>query len=235
MTSLDQYRGLLEPEEVAEGINAARESAERLASDARLLFEKDKFPSATALAALSIEEAGKIPILRSLALARDESEAEDEWQRYRWHTEKNVAWRLPDLVADGATSLDDFRPLFDDKSDHPQLLNHVKQIALYSDCLGDRHWSIPSEVIEEGLARGIVKIAELLIPSREVQAEEIKLWVKHLSPVWHTTDGAMKSALIAWETECVDRGIIPDDDAGMREFVFPDWSTDSSSSGGNPT
>ena len=37
-------------------------------------------------------------------------------------------------------------------SDHPYVLDQLKQIAFYTDCLGDAHWSIPDEVIDESPA-----------------------------------------------------------------------------------
>jgi AbiV family abortive infection protein len=117
-------------------MNAAGRNAERLCDDASLLLQEARYPSAAALAALSIEEAGKLSILRRLAVARDEEEVAECWRNYRWHTKKNIAWLLPQLVADGARRLDDFSPLFDGESDHPELLDQVKQISFYSDCLG---------------------------------------------------------------------------------------------------
>ncbi|MGM0985309.1 MAG: AbiV family abortive infection protein, partial [Pseudomonadota bacterium] len=50
---------------------------------------------ANSLATLSIEESGKVSILRAMSLARDEKELKEEWRRYRSHTNKNVQWILP--------------------------------------------------------------------------------------------------------------------------------------------
>ena len=59
--SLDQYKGRLLPEQIAEGMNAAVRNATSLVDDANLLLERKRFPSAVALAILAIEEAGKTP------------------------------------------------------------------------------------------------------------------------------------------------------------------------------
>lgn len=57
--NLNQYRGPLSSTEIAAGMNAARENTNRLAKDAKLLFEQERYPSALALAILAIEETGK--------------------------------------------------------------------------------------------------------------------------------------------------------------------------------
>ena len=44
-----------------------------------------------------------------------------------------------DVFFKGARRLDQFAPLFDKAADHPHLIDRVKQIAPYSDCLGDAH------------------------------------------------------------------------------------------------
>ena len=89
------YRGRLSPRQVAEGMNAASRNAVRLLKDAEILFEAKRYPSAAALAALAIEEAGKLPILRALAVAQDGSEVKEGWKQYRSHQTKNVLWLMP--------------------------------------------------------------------------------------------------------------------------------------------
>jgi hypothetical protein len=43
----------------------------------------------------------------------------------------------------GARKLDDFASLVVDDAQRAALLDQVKQIALYTDCLGNRNWSNP--------------------------------------------------------------------------------------------
>jgi AbiV family abortive infection protein len=71
---LAQYFGALGPKQVAEGMNLALQNARRLLQDAQTLFENGRYPSAAALAILSIEEAGKLAVLRELSLARNQQE-----------------------------------------------------------------------------------------------------------------------------------------------------------------
>src|SRR5271169_2125890 len=97
-----EYRGPLTAAEIAEGMNAARRNALRLAADARILVDAERLPTAAALAALSIEESGKTSILRQLATATSPEAIKAAWQQYRDHRSKNAAWILPDLVGGGA-------------------------------------------------------------------------------------------------------------------------------------
>ena len=113
------FKGKLTPAQVAEGINATRENARRLAKDAQLLLEAERYPTAASIAALAIEESGKESILRGMVLARDDKEVAQDWRDYRAHTKKNAAWILPDLAAKGARTLEDLRPMFDQSSLHP--------------------------------------------------------------------------------------------------------------------
>jgi len=170
------------------------------------------------MAVLSIEEAGKVVILRRFLTCKDE-ERKSLWKEYRSHTRKNLNWILPDLVAKGARKLDDFRAIVDKDSDHPLVLDTLKQIGFYSDCLGKGHWSLPQEVIVEELAENLVQTAELLAPQRAISIRELELWVKHVSPAWGTTLAAMKSALVQWYAEMQREGLSPAGVNQMEIFV----------------
>jgi AbiV family abortive infection protein len=215
---LDAYRGKLSPGEIAEGMNAARENASRLAEDAKLLLEQSRYPSAVSLAILSIEEAGKVTVLRELSIARTEKERLASWRAYRSHTKKNTAWILPQLVASGARTLDELQPIFEESSDHPYVLDQLKQIGIYTDCLGKRHWSIPEEVIDEELARIIVGTAKLLSSDRRFSAREVELWIEHIGPVWKGDCNWMKQALVNWASAMHEEGL-GDPPARMEHFV----------------
>jgi AbiV family abortive infection protein len=221
---LNQYKGRLSVEQIAEGINAALQNASRLVEDAKLLLERKRFPSASSLAILAVEEAGKVSILKMLAVAKDQKAVAKYWQEYRCHTKKNVAWLLPVLVAQGARRLDDFRPLFREDSAHPFILDQVKQLGFYTDCLGQAHWSIPEEVIDESLATNLIKIAEIFSQGSKASAQEMELWTKHLAPVWMTDTASMKQALANWWTEMQELGLAPEGDQkidgmGLLEFI----------------
>jgi AbiV family abortive infection protein len=216
---LNQYRGKLDADQIVEGINAAIQNAKRLSNDAKMLLDNGSLPSSVALAILSIEESGKVSILRSMALARDDEERRDLWRDYRWHTKKNVMWILPELVKDGATKLEDFREVFDEDSDHPKVLDQLKQLALYTDCLGSANWSIPDTVIDQSLAKSIVRVADLISTKDEIDPLEIELWVKHLSPVWKSKTEWMKAALENWYKDMQKHGLADPGGNKMRDFI----------------
>jgi AbiV family abortive infection protein len=181
---LDAYRGKLSPADIAKGMTAAAFNSCCLANDAATLLAAGRFPTAASLATLAIDEAGKASVLRALALAKSDTEIKEEWKAYRSHTSENVAWLLPTLAAAGARKLDDLRPLFDEQSDHPFVLDQLKQLGFYTDCLGSGHWAIPTEVIDEDLALMLVNVADVLAKGKEVSKHEVQLWIEHIGPVW---------------------------------------------------
>jgi AbiV family abortive infection protein len=216
---LDGYRGRLTRPQIAEGMNAAAKNARRLAEDASTLFEVRRFPSAASLAILSIEEAGKISILRSLALARTDGDIGEAWKDYRCHTRKNTAWLLPQLMGAGARKLDDLRPLFDTDSDHPYVLDQLKQIGFYTDCLGEGHWSVPEEIIDEPLAEMLVRIAKIFAHDREYTEKEVALWIEHVGPVWKEDPAWMKQAVVNWYAAMQKHGLAPEGPNEMERFI----------------
>ena len=216
-----QFNGNLEPNAIAAGMNVARRNSTRLLADAKVLLSNASWPSAVALAILSIEESGKISILRSLAVARDALEAKKCWKEYRSHTRKNLLGGLPDLVRRGARALEDFRGLFDPKAQHPILIEQLKQISTYSDCYGKAHWSEPSDIIEKELAKQLVGTAEILLPRHDVTTREIELWVLHVGPVWKQDFGLMKEAVANWYASMVAEGLASGDSEDMNRFIWP--------------
>lgn len=217
---LDQYTGTLYPEQIVEGMNAAIDNSARLLEDAVILFNAARYPSACALAILSIEEAGKASILREMSCLDQNTEIYESWKNYRSHTKKNAQWMLPSLVLQGAKSLSDLSSLFDTSSEHPYMLNQLKQIAFYTDCLGKAHWSKPLDVIDKELAQMIIFSAKALCRKRYVTTDEIKLWVKYLKPVWGKSQEWMKIGLTNWYKECIKIGLIIDSEDGFNKFVF---------------
>ena len=179
-------------------MNAARSNAGRLAADARFMLDAKRIPTAVALAALSIEESGKVSILRAIAIADSAEAIKKGWQQYRDHRSKNGCWILPELVANGARKLDDLSEIVNRDGEHTALLNSLKQIGLYTDCYGDAHWSVPGKIFEAKdttFADILVKTAEVMARGEEVTVREVELWVEHLKPVWLTE--AMGSGLMS--------------------------------------
>ena len=203
-----EYRGPLAPNQIADGINATIRNARRLAADAKILLEAGRLPTAAAIAALSIEESGKVSILRGFATATKPEQVRAAWRDYRNHRSKNGAWILPDLVRGGARRLADLAPTVEQNGEHTALLNSLKQLGLYTDCYGNAHWSEPANMFagkEASLAKHLVATAELLARATEVTVREIELWIEHLGPVWGTAE--MPNGVLRWATAMHREGL----------------------------
>lgn len=221
MSRLPQHRGQLTEEQIAEGMTRALKNAARLAEDAATLLASDRVPSAVALAILSIEESGKVSILRQMAIAVEDKEWQQLWKAYRSHTKKNLLWIFGELVQKGARKLDDLRPLFDPDSDHPDILDQMKQLCIYTDCFTKSKWSSPDEVDDGGLAPYLVKMAQILGKSKAVSPDEIRLWRKNLLPVKGGPMAAQKQAVAAWFHEMKLLGLSDASPEEIDNFLSP--------------
>jgi len=216
---LEQYKGTLTPSQITDGMNAAIRNARRLADDAELLLKNRRYPTAASVATLSIEESGKLMILRHLAGAKTPNEIKDRWREYRSHTKKNVMWLFSQFVSEGASKLKDFANLFDENSEHPYLLDQVKQIGFYTDCLGKAHWSEPEKVIDEKLAVLLVNIAKIFANDKEVTETEIMLWIQHVSPYLDKSAADAEIGLKKWYEEMQYLGLKAAGENKMTKFI----------------
>ena len=219
---LSRYNGELSAAQIAHGMNAACRNARRLADDAKLLLDAGRYPTAASIAVLSIEESGKKSVLRGLAFAPNKEAQRSAWIGYRSHRSKNAAWILPDLVAKGARDLDSLRPATDASAGHTALLDQVKQLGLYTDCLGDAHWSEPEKFVDENMSRSLVGIADIFARSEVVTVKEIELWVKHMRPAHGTSFEQMQTALLDWVAAMRENNLLEDEDFPMEAFIRGD-------------
>lgn len=195
--ALTQYWGNVDAASIAAGINLARRNARRLADDAKALLQGSRAPSAAALAILSLEESGKPTVLRRLALAAEPAALKEAWRDFRRHTAKNSHWVLPEIAMGGGGSLENFRPAVDG-GQHSHVLDAVKQIALYADCLGTGgNWSDPEVVIDRSLAEHMVALADAMAREEAVTVREIELWMEHVRP--HNGGPHMARAVVAYQ------------------------------------
>lgn len=216
---LDQYKGRLNAEEIALGMNACMANAKRLFDAAKIMFRYEDYALAASLAILSIEESGKTSILRALSVAKDNKDIIECWKDYRSHVKKNVLWVFHDLVVRGARKLDDFKLLFDENAEHPYILDQIKQISFYTDCLGNAHWSMPWKVIDKNLASLLIEISSSFIKERDVTETEVTLWIKHLRPVWKKQKELMELGLVNWFKEMQEKGLISAGKNDMEKFI----------------
>jgi AbiV family abortive infection protein len=198
-----QYRDFLTCEQLSVGMKAAMQNAARLADDADLLLKAGRFPSASALAILSLEESGKSTILRSMSTASTRAEIVALWKSYRRHLDKHVLSVLPRRVQRGAKRLSELRDCVTDATlDEKTTFDSVKQLGLYTDCFGKGHWSIPIEIIDEGLASSMVKMAQSLSKrSHTVTVRELELWVMHMQ------QGNTRENLLSWAKAMEQEGL----------------------------
>lgn len=126
---------------------------------------------------------------------------------------------FPYLVANGCTNLRDFGGIYSVKSDFPALLDDLKQVGFYTDCLGRKYWSVPSQVIKKEEAEAILRFARILCKHKTYTQKEIVLWVKHIKPVWKSSMPEMQVALKAWSNEMLDEGLAKESDISFEEFI----------------
>ena len=87
---------------------------------------------------------------------------------------------------------------------------NIKQISIYTDCLGLAHWSNPSEVIDKDLAENLIFIAQALSVGHEVTIKEIELWEKHLKNA-DDSFRSQKEALLNWYYDMGNNDLLPSD------------------------
>ena len=96
----------------------------------------------------------------------------------------------------------------------------MKQIALYTDCLGAAHWSEPFEVIDEGLAGHIVRTADLVANGGVVTKLEIELWIEHMAPTSEEPLERQKASLSRWYAAMRENGLSQDDSKSVDSFLW---------------
>lgn len=215
--ALRSYSGPLDAAQLHEGINKAQHNSLRLIHDAKLLLEHGRYPSATALAILAIEERGKVAVLKRLAIVSEPADLKKTWKDYRSHRAKNAGWIVPELVRDGARTLIAMAPAVDKGAEHTALLDNLKQIAFYTDCLGEAHWSSPDVVIDEALARSIVQSAEWMHGSSEVTLRELELWQLHVRP--HYAAPSMANAMLRFQAAMFEEGLTATRPEALAAFM----------------
>lgn len=206
-----QYAGLLSVEQAAEGIQLAATNAYTLYQDALLLSEHKRYPRCVSLCALAIEEAGKASILRAILMESDAKELKELWRQFRRHTAKNAQWIVPELILKGARKQEQLGNVFDNGSDHPAILDDLKQLGFYTDVFSPVKWSAPNSVIDAELAGSILAATSILAGKDKAGYDhvgELRLWVKYMKPVWKTSMPAMKNALAQIYAEAEAAGIV---------------------------
>lgn len=214
-----QYKGMLAPAQIAEGMNRAIDNASRLYRSARLLFDVADFPTAASLAVLAIEEAGKVSILRNMAMAVKSDDLKECWSEYRRHLEKSrMAGCLLNFHS-GNVRLEDFRSEYVGDNDTSKRLDDLKQLGFYTDCIKEGVWVSPQDRITKDVAEVLIGLADVQCRGHAVvTTREIELWRECLSPVRHASYDVMQKGLVEWHRRMVEEGLRKDDE-GFVKFV----------------
>lgn len=210
-----QYNQRLTANKAAEGIKVIMENSQSLLSDAILLFENNRFERAFTLSILSIEESGKIAILRSILLEDNQKELNKLWKNFRTHSEKNWGLSFLNIPIDESTKLEDFKSLFENTNNQGQEFDNLKQLSIYTELFKNSNWHSPKNIISKSLARNTLNTTKLFVNdslSAMTTEPELELWIKHLKPVWKGELTSMKQALKNCYKEAEQLGVL----AGSR-------------------
>lgn len=207
-------------EKAVEITNAAILNAKSLYDDAKLLSDNEKYARAICLAILSIEESGKPSIIRNIILEDDPKELSNLWKSYRKHQSKNSMWIIPELILNGANTLENMRKVVDPKSKHPQTLDNLKQLCFYSDVFTKGKISLPDNVANKEIASNLLLIAKANIKKILSSEETLEIWVKHLKPVWKKEMSKMTDALLNCYKELEEKELIEQGmSTKMKDFL----------------
>ena len=124
------------------------------------------------------------------------------------------------MAAKGARTLEELRPATERDGEHTFTLDNLKQLSLYTDCLGAGNWAEPERTVDRGLAQALVVTADVLARSKTVTAEEMEIWNKHMAPVQGGSLETMKGALRNWYLEMRQAGLWDADMATVEAFIF---------------
>ena len=181
------YKGKINSAEAALGMRHAASNGARLLEDAQSLFAAGRFPSATALAILAIEEFGKIGQIRSIFISDNAAALKSSWRAFRSHTAKNVLWTASNMDWSRSEFLGNVFALSSPASAHPALGDLIKQLSFYVDLLANGQWSVPAEVIDAAMAERFIASAQYLQRVSSPECEEeldifagvVKRYVEH--------------------------------------------------------
>lgn len=208
-----RYLGSLDSASAAAALQAARLNALELLETAEILYKLKRFPHSMAFSILSIEEAGKRPILQTILLTGTE-QLGSLWRSYRQHQAKTATLNVgiesriratfPYIPRDQAKALAERGPT-------PEELEISKQEAIYSDCLdreGEFHCHLPDTVDWHELAWHRLCEARSLVRSpRDLSPDELEVWVKHGAAA-RESGRSLESVLPELHKELLEKGFV---------------------------
>ncbi len=105
----------------------------------------------------------------------------------------------------------------DPNAEHAAVLDALKQVSFYTDCLEKRHWSVPTEVINEDLARSMIASAEMMWGGRSITVREVELWTQIVGP--HYNQSGMAAAVVQWQHAMLEEGLSETEPEKLAAFM----------------
>ncbi len=133
------------------------------------MLKHDRFPSATSLAIIGVEELGKMAILLNLTLAKNEEIKKKLADAFTSHKKKTTACLSPYF-----SRISQSFPI-----NIANGLNESKKVGFYID-YKDGQWLKPSEAFDKETAEKFINIIKLLLSMSDYPPEHFNLWKKHL-------------------------------------------------------
>ena len=169
------YRGPLSIPEIAKGMEACVRNARAQYESGKLLLSEGRWGSAISAFLVAQQEAGKVWILRRMALLEETDDAKWKacWRDFRHHSAKNLSTQQMmvglEYPPEGGSV---FWSLLEFDRDRSETLEQARQAALYVDFIEvDRDWWTPDDLTSEvaELAEGrTTKLLNHLIAEHEV-------------------------------------------------------------------
>jgi AbiV family abortive infection protein len=168
-------------EQIAQAMNAARRNAHDLVEDAQTLLDAGRHVRAAALAILSIEESGKVDVLRCLAGARDADDRAAYVKDLLSHRAKNAHWIIGALRREYPFPPLMLTALKGRDGAHAAYLDKLKQSAIYTDVADDGTSKEPKDSIDQSLAQELIQCAIELTSDTITTPRELELFRDRLS------------------------------------------------------
>jgi AbiV family abortive infection protein len=206
------YKGTLTAESASIGIATAKANAKRLLDDAEALIVKERYPSACALACLSIEEISKPAIIRKILLANSPEQVSMGWKLFSSHHDKAAPWIVPHIIHSNPETYEQFVDAFMHQRD-PVLLDSLKQLSIYCGCYGNCHWADPRKVIEQDQADVVLNSARILILSGQASPVDspggLRLWQSHMQGCFSVGYVTANNKIVEFFYRAADTGLLP--------------------------
>ncbi|GBD95239.1 MAG TPA: AbiV family abortive infection protein [Nitrospirae bacterium] len=149
----DKYNGRITIDQIVGGISCCLENAKELFLDAQILRRSQRYPRALSLLLMSMQEAGKIEILRKMASisSGDQKKWKKLWKQFRSHEIKDALGYSHKICTEFSKSAGDifWEQLIYDKN-FSSAKEKARQFALYVDYIAsDNEWWSPSAVSQK--------------------------------------------------------------------------------------